>query len=191
MKGCMNMKIIERTTLVLFSTLMLIISVMCCLLIFGWLDTSFIGETFEHILQNPVSSNIVLGLSVVFILLAIRSIFFDSSSKQKEEYKNGILLENADGKLLITKETIENLVNGVVKGFDSAEDVTTKIEIDKDNTVRVYVNLSVRENAVIKELSTNLQTKIKDTIKKTSDLEVKEVNIKVKNIEPVKEIVEE
>lgn len=185
------MKIIERTTLILFSTLMLMISLICCLLIFGWLDTSFIGETFEQILQNPVSCNILLGLSVIFILLAIRCIFFDSSSKQKEEYKNGILLENADGKLLITKETIENLVNGVVKGFDSAEDVTTKIELDKDNTVRVYVNLSVRENAVIKELSTNLQTKIKDTIKKTSDLEVKEVNIKVKNIEPVKEIVEE
>ena len=185
------MKIIEKTTLVLFSTLMLIISVIFCLLIFGWLDIDFFVETLKQILQNPVSSNILLGLSVVFILLAIRSIFFDSSSKQKEEYQNGILLENADGKLLITKETIENLVNGVVKGFDSAEDVTTRVELDKDNTVKVYVNLSVRENAVIKELSTNLQTKIKDTIKKTSDLEVKEVNIKVKNIEPVNGIVEE
>ena len=36
-------------------------------------------------------------------------------------------------------------------------------------------------------MSTNLQNKIKDTIKKSSDLEVKEVNIKVKNIEPVQE----
>ena len=59
--------------------------------------------------------------------------------------------------------------------------------MDKDNNLTVYVNLVVRENAVIKELSTNLQNKIKDTIKKASDLEVKEVNIKVKNIEPVKE----
>lgn len=185
------MKIIEKTTLVLFSTLMLILSVICCLLVFGWLDMSFLVNTFNQILQNTVSSNIILGLSVIFILLAIRCIFFDSSSKQKNEYKNGILLENADGKLLITKETIENLVNGVVKGFDSAEEVTTKIELDKDNTVKVYVNLNVKENAVIKELSTNLQTKIKETIKKTSDLEVKEVNIKVKNIEPIKEIIEE
>lgn len=185
------MKIIEKTTLVLFSTLMLIISVIGCLLIFGWLQTSFIEEVFLQILQNQVSCNILLGLNVIFILLAIRCIFFSSDSKEKNEYKNGILLENADGKLLITKETIENLVNGVVKGFDSAEDVTTKIELDKDNTVKVYVNLSVRENAIIKELSTNLQTKIKDTIKKTSDLEVKEVNIKVKNIEPEQQIVEE
>ena len=100
------------------------------------------------------------------------------------------IFENSDGKLLISKETIENLVNGVVKGFDSAEDVNTKIELGKDNTVSIYVNLSVKENAIIKELSTNLQTKIKETIKKTSDLDVKEVNIKVKNIEPERKIIE-
>ena len=55
----------------------------------------------------------------------------------------------------------------------------------------VAPNLSVKENAVIKELSTNLQTKIKTTIKKTSDLEVKEVNIKVKDIEPIKPMTQE
>ena len=136
-------------------------------------------------------SKIILAFSIIFILLAIKCIFFDSSAKEKEESKNGILLENSNGKLLITKETIENLVNAVVKGFDSAENVTTRVELDKENNVKVFVNLSVKENAIIKELSTNLQTKIKTTIKKTSDLEVKEVNIKVKDIEPVKNIVQE
>lgn len=136
-------------------------------------------------------SNILLTLSVVFILLAIKCIFFDSNNKQEMDYKNGILLENSNGKLLITKDTLENLVNSVVKGFESAENVTTRIELDKENNVRVYINLSVKENAIIKELSTNLQNKIKTTIKKTSDLEVKEVNIKVKDIEPVQNIVQE
>ena len=100
--------------------------------------------------------------------------------------RDGIMLENDSGKLLISKDTIENLTNSVVKGFDSAENVTTKVELDKENNVRIFVNLSVKENAIIKELSTNLQTKIKTTIKKTSDLDVKEVNIKVKDIEPTK-----
>ena len=170
------MKILDRIGLALFSSLMLIISIIVCLMIFGWLS---------------VSSNIMLGLSIAFILLAIKCIFFDSSSKQEMDYKNGILLENSDGKLLITKDTIENLVNSVVKGFDSAENVTTRVELDNENNVTVFVNLSVKENAVIKELSTNLQTKIKTTIKKTSDLEVKEVNIKVKDIEPVKPMTQE
>ena len=180
------MKKLEKLSLILFSTIMLIISVVLCLTIFGWLDYRFVEDALEVAIKNEVTSNILLVLSIIFILLAIKCIFFDSSAKDKEEYKKGILLENSNGKLLITRETIENLVNGVLKGFDSAEDVTTKIELDKENNLSVFVNLTVKENAVIKELSTNLQNKIKDTIKKASDLEVKEVNIKVKNIEPVK-----
>lgn len=183
------MKVIEKITLVLFSSIMLILSVIFCLVIFGWLDTEFIGNLVNTSLANGVTSKVLLGINIIFILLAIRCIFFDSSSKEKEEYKNGILLENSNGKLLITKETIENLVNGVVKGFDSAEDVTTKIELDNENNVKVFVNLTVKENAVIKELSTNLQNRIKETIKRSSDLEVKEVNIKVRNIEQAKDTI--
>lgn len=185
------MKILDRIGLALFSSLMLIISIIVCLMIFGWLSVDLVHELVVMAINDNLSSNIMLGLSIVFILLAIKCIFFDSSSKQEMDYKNGILLENSDGKLLITKDTIENLVNSVVKGFDSAENVTTRVELDKENNVMVFVNLSVKENAIIKELSTNLQTKIKTTIKKTSDLEVKEVNIKVKDIEPVKPMTQE
>lgn len=185
------MKILDRIGLALFSSLMLIISIIVCLMIFGWLSVDLVHELVVMAINDNLSSNIMLGLSIVFILLAIKCIFFDSSSKQEMDYKNGILLENSDGKLLITKDTIENLVNSVVKGFDSAENVTTRVELDNENNVTVFVNLSVKENAVIKELSTNLQTKIKTTIKKTSDLEVKEVNIKVKDIEPVKPMAQE
>ena len=160
-------------------------------MIFGWVDIAWVFSIVDTAITETVPSNILLVLNVIFILLAIKCIFFESGSKKDMDYKNGVLLENSDGKLLITKDTLENLVNGVVKGFDSAENVTTKVELDKENNVKVFVNLSVRENAIIKELSTNLQTKIKTTIKKTSDLEVKEVNIKVKDIEPVKQIVQE
>lgn len=182
------MKILDRIGLAVFSSLILILAIISCLTIFGWLDIELIHSIVIAAINNQVSSNIILALSVLFILLAIKCIFFDSSSKQEMDYKNGILLENSDGKLLITKDTIENLVNSVVKGFDSAENVTTRVELDKENNVTVFVNLSVKENAIIKELSTNLQTKIKSTIKKTSDLEVKEVNIKIKDIEHAKQV---
>ena len=172
------MKILDKIGLALFSTLILILSIILCLMIFGWLDVEFVHEIVTRAIQDQICSNILLGLSVIFILLAIKCIFFESGSKQETDYKNGILLENSDGKLLITKDTLENLVNNVVKGFDSAENVTTRVELDKENNVKVFVNLSVKENAIIKELSTNLQTKIKTTIK-------------VKDIEPVKNIVQE
>lgn len=184
----LNMKTIEKLSLVLFSTLMLIISVISTFVLFGWIDIDTLANLTSVITSNSVMSNIILVLNIIFILLAIKCIFFDSNSKEKEEFKEGILLENSNGKLLITKETIENLVSGVVKGFDSAEDVTSKIELDNQSNVSVFINLTVKENAVIKELSTNLQDRIKETVKKATDLEVKEVNIKVRNIEPTKDI---
>lgn len=185
------MKILDKIGLALFSTLVLLLSIILCFMIFGWVHVEFVYELVKRAIENELCSNILLGLSVFFILLAVKCIFFESSSKEEVDYKNGILLENEDGKLLITKDTLENLVSSIVKGFDSAENVTTRVELDKENNVRVYVNLSVKENAIIKELSTNLQAKIKTTIKNTSDLEVKEVNIKVKDIEPTQNIVQE
>jgi len=185
------MKLLDKIGLALFSTLVLILAIITCLMIFGWLDTDLVYNFVEAGVHGQVSSNILLVVSMILILLAIKCIFFDSTSKQEVDYKNGILLENSDGKLLITKDTLENLVSGVVKGFDSAENITTRVELDKENNVIVFVNLSVKENAIIKELSANLQTKIKTTIKNTSDLEVKEVNIKVKDIEPTKNEVQE
>ncbi len=58
----------------------------------------------------------------------------------------------------------------------------TRVELDRENNVKVYVNLIVTSNAIIKDLSANLQSKIKEKIKTATDLEVKEVNITVKKV---------
>ena len=178
------MKILDRTGLVIFSTLILIISVVMCMLIFNWMEVETVSEIISKGLKNEIASNVMLAISIIFILLAIKCIFFSSSNKEKKEYKNGILLENSDGKLLITRDTLENLVNTIVKSFDGAENAVAQVELDNENNLKVFVNISVKENAVIKELA-----RIKEAIKNTSDLDVKEVNIKVKDVAPVKKSV--
>ena len=178
------MKILEKITLIIYSNLMLILSIILCLLVFGWLDINLLGDIVTKVLTGSTSSNIVLGVSVLFILLSIKCIFFDATSKEQIKERQGVLLENENGKLMISKDTLENLVNSVAKGFESAEEVVTRVELDKENNVRVYANLVVSSNAVIKDLSANLQEKVKEKIKAATDLEVKEVNIKVKNVAP-------
>ena len=176
------MKILEKITLIIYSFVMLIVAILACLLVFRWLDPELVGRIVNNILVGDVSGKIVLGVSVVFILLSIKCIFFGSTSKEQTNERQGVLLENESGKLMISKETIENLVNSVAKGFESTEDVTTRVELDKDNNVKVYANLVVSSEAVIKDLSAKLQTSIKDKIKKATDLEVNEVNITVKKV---------
>ena len=181
------MKILEKITLIIYSNIMLILSVILCLLIFGWLDVGLVGGMVYKMILGDTSSKILLGLGVVFILLSIKCIFFDSTSKEEIKERQGVLLENESGKLMISKETIENLVNSVALNFQSAEEVTTRVELDKENNVKVYVNLIISSDAIIKDLSANLQTKIKEKIKRATDLEVKEVNITIKKVAPKQE----
>ncbi len=185
------MKLIEKICLVVFSNLLLILSIITCLLIFGWLSPDFIHDVVVAALNDSLTSNILLGISIVIILLAIKCIFFDGSDKDKDRPKEGILLENKEGKLLISKDTLESLIASVAKGFDGAENVSSKVYLDKENNLTVYITLFVHPDAVIKDLSSNLQTKVKEAIKTTSGLEVKEVNIRIKNIAPEKINIEE
>ena len=178
------MKVIEKIALILYSNIILILSIILCVIIFGWLDIGLAGDIVERVILGETSSKVVLGVCLVFILLSIRCIFFDPTSKKQIKESQGVLLENENGKLMISKETIENLVNSVAMDFQSAQDISTRIQLDKDNNVRVYINLIISSDAVIKDLSANLQAKIKEKVKTATDLDVNEVNITVKKVAP-------
>ena len=174
------MKVIEKITLILYSNLILIISVIACLLVFRWIDIDIVQSLIKTLIISETSSKIILGVSIVFILLSIRCIFFDPTSKQELKDKQGILLANDSGKLMITKETIENLVEAVTKEYKMAKEVTSRVELDKENNVNIFINLVVGSDTVIKDLSVDLQNRIKAKVKETTDLDVKEVNITIK-----------
>ena len=178
------MKIIDKIAFILFANIVLILSILLCLIIFNWLDINVIHSLIKTWLSNTTISSITLGVCIVFILLAIKCIFFNSTSKENERGKDGIMLENESGKLVVTRDTLENLTDSIVKDFEDAESITSKVILDNESNVRVVVNLTVKPDTVIKDLSVTLQNRIKETIKKSLDIDVKEVNIKVKNIAP-------
>ncbi len=177
------MKVLDKITLILFSTLILIIAIILSLLMFGWINFRTIESLFAEALANEMATRIILVSCVVCAILAIRAIFFGGSNDQEEGMTGeGILLENESGKLLITRDTIENLVNGVAKGFENTQSVTTKVILDKQNTLKVFVSLVVLQNTVINELSVNLQNRIKEVVKNATGLEVRAIDVKIKNV---------
>ena len=182
------MKFIEKVSLAIFSTVILVLSLLLCLVLFNWLEPSYVYYMLQQLINTPLYTNIALVISIVLMLLAIKCIFFPSYGKGKEERTEGILLENESGKLLISMETIENLVKGVVVGFPSIKSTNCKVKLDKQiNNVVIDLNLVVTAETIIKELSANLQSRIKEVIKTTTEIDVKQINIKIKNIEAQKE----
>lgn len=183
------MKILEQIALTVFSVIILILCLALCLILFNWIEISNIYAVIQYLKSTQTITNISLGISIVLMLLAVKAIFFPSYAKEKEQKSEGILLENETGKLLISIETIENMVRGVVAGFPNVKNINCKVKLDKSvNNVVIDLNLVVASETVIKELSANLQNKIKEVIKTTTEIEVKEINIKIKNIEAQKAV---
>jgi len=182
------MKFLERVTLVVYSLVILILSVVLSLLIFNWMDFVVVTEMLEALITGSLSSKITLGVCVVFILLSIKCMFFDEKSKEVLKEAQGILLKNENGQLMISKETIDNMVKNAVVGFENVKQCNTRIDVNEENQLKITLYLTVNENVVIKELASNLQTKIKDEVKKISDLDVQEVNVKVMSLQETKKL---
>ena len=177
------MKILERIALILFSIVMIVFAVTSCLVVFDIVELKTIYKSIEELLKDDVARKVIIGSSVVVILLAIKSLFFPARIKKKQEIKSGVLLENKDGRLLISKDTIENIVNSVVKSFDDAVDSQTKVVLDAENRITVFISLLVKDDSIIKEMSSCMQTRIKETIKRNTDLDVSQVNINIKDVD--------
>lgn len=174
------MKILEKISLILFSLIISVLSIVIILLIFNVIQIGFITKIIYFVLNDEVLIKVFLGIAIVALLLAIKCIFFGDDSE--EAIKSGVILENSAGKLVISKESLENLIGNVVKDVAGIEVLSSRTFLDKDNNLIVYVTTLVSRDSVIKEVSAEIQEKIKDALTKTADLQVKQVNIKIKNI---------
>ena len=173
------MKFLDKMILCIFSVLILLMAVISSACIFGWVDATGLYVFVTKALADQTTCNILLGLN---------GIFFESSTDEEKSVGNGIMLENDDGKLLVTKETITSIVNSVVAGFEGVKDQQSKITLDENNDLSILLTIAVSDQAVIKDLSNNIQVRVKDAIKKSLDVEVKSLDIKVKDmVTPVKD----
>ena len=122
-------------------------------------------------MNKKINSKIEVRLSI--IKLEGKSMTNGKRKYQTEEQKELI-------KFLIILGAVLVLIVGVY--------LLSKVFAKEEVEEYVYQTGVVSTDAVIKNLSSKLQTKIKEKVKNATDLEVKEVNIKIKNVAPKKEI---
>ena len=82
------MKFLDKITLVLFSIIILVVSVVLSLLLFGFINFSDILIIYQNLTANQVATNVTIGVSIVCLLLAIRAIFFGGSSSETSGDRN-------------------------------------------------------------------------------------------------------
>ncbi len=175
------MKFLDKLALKIFSIIIVVITITAILLITNIISIDVIVEKISLLSQyGDVAFQAAIAVIAVLLLLAIKGLFF--TSKSDDTSKDGIILENASGKLVISKESLESLIASVVKEIPGAETVSSRTFLDKHKNLIVFVTAVVSKDVMLKDISNELQQRIKETMRRTADLEVKEVNIKIKNI---------
>lgn len=174
------MKILEKLILILYSVLILVISVVVCLIIFNVINIDQIKFCIDYVISDIALTIIVLASSIVCMLLSIRCLFFRKKKQIKKSTSTDILLENESGRLLISKTAIENAVKNIVRNaMECGSDIKTTTDIDPANNISIYIAVMIDSALRVRDLTLDLQLKIKNEIKENFGLEVKQVNIKV------------
>ena len=184
------MKIIDKFTLKIFSFIMLIISIVLFMISIQILQESIFGVLISRLFTLVTAGRTILVIvSIILFLLSVKSLFFTYSRKNgdyevavNDEIENdtGILLENDDGRVLITRRTIRSLVNSVILRTDEIIDAKIIVDINADNEVSVKLAIDVVQGVVIKDVTSKVQSDIKNTVKTTTDITIKSVDIDVK-----------
>ncbi len=175
------MKFFDKLVLKIFSIIILAIGIIVVLLMTGIINIEMIQNEIIRLSDGENAIKITIGVLAVLMLLSIKGLFFTSKNPDRV-LKDGIILENTNGKLVISKESLENLVASVTKDISGADIIASKTILDKNRNLIVNVTAAVSKDVMIKDISNEVQARVKEAMKKTADLEVKEVNIRIKNI---------
>lgn len=175
------MKFFDKLVLKIFSIIILAIGISVILLMTGIINVEMVLNEIIKLSDGETTIKCSIAVLAVLMLLSIKGLFFTSKNQDKV-LKEGIILENTNGKLVISKESLENLVSSVTKDIPGADAITSKTILDKNRNLIVNVTAAVSKDVMIKDVSNEVQARVKEAMKKTADLEVKEVNIRIKNI---------
>ena len=175
------MKFFDKLSFKIYSLIILMISLIFGILLTNLIELLDIVNMSEEFISEYFWWTVVTTL--ILIVWSVRNIIYGGNNIS--ETTSGILLENKNGKLLITKDSISNLIETVVKENSKISNVSTKLEFDESNNITVFLNISVDKGISVKDTTADIQKKIKETVKKTTDLDIREINIKIKNIEQI------
>ncbi|MGN1298393.1 MAG: alkaline shock response membrane anchor protein AmaP [Candidatus Scatovivens sp.] len=174
------MKFFEKACLVLFSIIIFVLAIIIILMTLGIVNTNLFTTVLNSLISKQIPLRITIVTSVVLLFISARFILFRIG--KEELTKDGIILENANGKLIISKESLENMILSATKSISGIDYINSKTLLDKEHRLLVYVTIIVTEEIIVKDVSKQLQENIKETMKNTADLEVSSVSITVKNI---------
>lgn len=173
------MRIADRVILTLYTILMAVVSVLtllCSLGVFSELDmVSFIN----HI---PGSWAYAVG-SVIMLLVSVRLLITGLGLTGVSSLKLG---ESDKGKVLVGKGALEDYIAVLAQEIYGIHHVKVIVKLE-DEGIDVRINASIEPGINIPETSGEIKSNVRDSIKKVTGIEVKDIELFFKQIKAKEE----
>ena len=178
----MFVKVMSKIGFVISAIIVLMLSLLLCTLIWGWITPDQVMSVIVMALSNGVVAKILLGVAIILVMLTTFSIANGSDDKSVNGVKEGVIISKDSGDLVISKSTIEDMVFNTVSKYANVQNPQIGVIVKKNGKVLVYITMDVANDTVIKDLSNRIQNDISSTIKNCTELEVENVNVSVRGI---------
>lgn len=171
------MKGFEKFLLIVFSLIIVLMSVCILLVSTGIVDITGLFTNIKLWLVANKMYSVVIGAALA--ILGLVGVF--APNETGEEKKGGLAIKSEKGTVYITKDTFENIILGVTRGY--AELVNVKVDIAmSEEGLTANVITSILPDTIVPALTTKLQENIKASVLKQTTVEIKEVNIKIRGV---------
>ncbi len=171
------MKGFERFVLVIFSLIVIVISITLVLVSTQMLELKGIYDIIDNLLVSNKILFLILG--TVFALLGLVGLF--STSDSEDAQRGGLAIKQETGTVYITRDTFESIIAGVTRGYAELRNVRVDMQVTEAGVI-ANVYAMILPDTVVPALTTKLQENVKSSVLKQTTVEIKEVNVKIKGV---------
>jgi hypothetical protein len=118
---------------------------------------------------------------IVLLLLAVLLLVLIFMVLAKHVSKKQTIIQRETGQLTFPLHTLESIAASAAKPYAEAEDIHTKVTLDKQDRAIVSVTLDGDQRAQFMTKSREIQASVKQALKNMADVETNRVDVTVKN----------
>lgn len=172
------MNILDRFILTIYTFCLAVISLFVMAVSLNLVSYGLLSTYFVMIFKNNYYSKIALGVAILFFLVSIR---FLLSGISKSKGKAPIYKSSQLGGILISLESIQNIIASELKNIDGIADIKIELQ-NKKGTVGIKLRVTVTPERNIPEFSTTIQTRTKSVVEKIAGVDVSYVEVLVLDV---------
>ena len=178
----MFVKIMSKIGFFISAVIVLMLSLLLCTLIWGWVTPDQVMSVIMMGLSNGIATKIILGVAILLVMLTTFSIANGTDDKSVNGVKEGVIISKDSGDLVISKSTLEDMVFNAISKYSNVQNPQIGVIVKNSGKVLIYITMDVANDTVIKDLSNRIQNDVSSTIKNCTDLDVENVNVSIKGI---------